>query len=1186
MRDVLLVSAVNGGGVFLVDNRGIERWSRVDTTGIALVPGGVLLARQTEGCAEVRRLCNREVHRIQIVDRSLDLHDVHADADCVYVVATQINTVFEFDHAFAERRHWSMPGEDDSQHVNSVCVHEGRILASRFGPFHSTRGYKERTRGAGEVFDPDTGEVLIEGLSQPHSLLSCDGRLWLCDSETRTLRRYRGAVCEIEHPLDGYTRGLAVGASELYVGLSRSRNAEPGMLDSACIVVLDRERMVEVSRIQLPVDEIYDIRIIAAEAVDDLRAAAFADAVAEYDTLVDARNRAVAAALGEDARLRGMLHRTNLQIDVLETECARLGSRLDLLQRQADADAARIEEDAHWIGMLDAESGRLRDVIMRQGDALAVRDKALAQAAAEQARALAWIRDGEMMADAQTRALRARAAECDALRAAVDAHKRMIAVQSGLIEAHRASDAAIRRSRSWRWTKMFRRSEPTLPDTALPEIPADVPEAELPVLPGLEHYRPGPAPIVPPGERSFDPGPVLSRAVVPIVGLRFDEIDTPQVSIIVPAYGDFARTRACLESIRDTGAAASFEVIVVEDASGEVEMERFALVPGLRYRRNPDNLGFLHSVNAALELARGEFVHLLNNDTRVQSGWLDALLRTFAIFHDCGIAGSKLVYPDGRLQEAGGIVWSDADACNFGRGGDPDDPAFATVREVDYVSGASVLLRTDLMRAIDGFDTRYAPAYYEDTDLSFRLRLRGLKTYFQPASVVVHEEGSSHGTDTAAGGKQWQLRNRGVFRERWHDELLRAQCPPGEHVFLARSRAQLRKTVLIADRSAPQTDRDAGSRAIWQIMRLLYVAGFEVKFWSQQPEDDPRYRELLRMHAIELFDPGCVTGGFEEWISKNGRYFDYVILSRPQVAHALINTVRRHSGARVLYYGHDIHHLRMRGQQELRDESGLEAAVNQIRHIEQQVWRQSDVVLYPSDEETAHVRAWLQEHDLAADTATIPLFAYEDIPLLPDDDGEVLSGRRNVVFVGGFDHAPNEDGIVWFVDNVWPLVRSRLSGLGLVIVGANVTNGVAALADTDIVVKGNLTDAELAAEYRAARIAVAPLRFGAGVKGKVLEALRFGVPCVVTSVGAQGLRDASFLQVGDDSVAMASAIERLAGDDAAWLVAARQGQAFIAERFSPRTVSDVLFSHMDRTPYPDVASRHRRITDMSRSPPS
>src|SRR5690606_29957116 len=195
-----------------------------------------------------------------------------------------------------------------------------------------------------------------------------------------------------------------------------------------------------------------------------------------------------------------------------------------------------------------------------------------------------------------------------------------------------------------------------------------------------------------------------SRADLPLAGLAFEPTEAPVVSIVVAAHGSFDATRACLESIRDAGAGVAFEVILVEDASGDTGMERFRLVPGLHYRSNPTNLGFLRSMNAALDMVRGEYVHFLNNDTLVTPGWLDALLRTFQLCRACGMAGARLVYPDGRLQEAGAIVWSDGDGCNVGRGGDPHDPAHSAVREVDYTSGAAILLRTDVLRELGGFD--------------------------------------------------------------------------------------------------------------------------------------------------------------------------------------------------------------------------------------------------------------------------------------------------------------------------------------------------------------------------------------------------------------------------------------------------------------------------------------------------
>ena len=185
---------------------------------------------------------------------------------------------------------------------------------------------------------------------------------------------------------------------------------------------------------------------------------------------------------------------------------------------------------------------------------------------------------------------------------------------------------------------------------------------------------------------------------------------------------------------------------------------------------------------------RGQYVVLLNNDTEVTGDWLDALMRVFETRPDAGLVGSKLIYPDGSLQEAGGIVWQDGGAWNYGRGDDASRPAYNYVRETDYCSAASVMLPTELWKALGGFDLRYIPAYCEDSDLAFRVREAGYKVYVQPKSVVVHHEGKSNGTDTAAGIKHYQVLNHRKLVERW-GAVFAGHRPNGVDVFRARERS-------------------------------------------------------------------------------------------------------------------------------------------------------------------------------------------------------------------------------------------------------------------------------------------------------------------------------------------------------------------------------------------------------------
>ncbi len=624
---------------------------------------------------------------------------------------------------------------------------------------------------------------------------------------------------------------------------------------------------------------------------------------------------------------------------------------------------------------------------------------------------------------------------------------------------------------------------------------------------------------------------------------------TPVVSVIVPTYGNVDYTLRCLASVAANAPTAEIEVIVVDDASPDPATAALARVRGIRLLRNLDNLGFVRACNTASRVARGEFLLFLNNDTQVMPGWLDTMLLLFRSRGDVGAVGSMLLYPDGRLQEAGGIIWKDGSGWNFGRHEDPDRPVYNYVREVDYCSGASLMVPRALFARIGGFDERYVPAYFEDSDLCFRLRALGLKTLYQPRSRVVHHEGVSHGCDVAVGVKSFQVSNRRTFLRTWGAELARDHFCNGTHVMRARERGRHRPVVLVVDHMVPTPDRDAGSRTMLCFIKALLAAGLVVKFWPQNLAWMPAYTEALQDLGVEVFY-GVSQPPSHEWLREHGRDLDAILLSRPDVADEWLPGLRQHTGARVLYYGHDLHHRRMRLQGESTRDDALLRAADRMQDRERAIWRSVDIVLYPSDEEVAIVAAMEPQATVRA-----------VLPYGFDKFGPVRAApaSHQILFVAGFGHPPNEEAVCWFVSTILPLIRARVPEASLAIVGSNPTARTETLVGEGVTLHGNVSDDDLAGWYGHARVAVVPLRCGAGVKLKVVEALREGLPLVTTPVGAQGLPGLDRLvPIEDEAANFAAAVCDLLENDKLWELRSSAQIAYAADRFQIEALAQSL----------------------------
>ena len=247
-----------------LEEKGVAVVSALSSTGICFGETAFVWALQDDGGRCLLESRNGSLRRIEISTGTVDIHDVLLAGGLMYLAATQDNAVMCLDGDYNCMEKWQLPGEEDSSHLNSVALYKGRLLASVFGRFTKHREYKEGTRGRGQIIDIRSGEVLLEGLSQPHSLTVDGDLLYFCCSQDKTLYAYDGQRFVSSVLLPGYARGVAIGENFIYVGLSLSRNVEPEQheLASGAVAVIDRKTMAFTGVRKIPFREIYDLRII------------------------------------------------------------------------------------------------------------------------------------------------------------------------------------------------------------------------------------------------------------------------------------------------------------------------------------------------------------------------------------------------------------------------------------------------------------------------------------------------------------------------------------------------------------------------------------------------------------------------------------------------------------------------------------------------------------------------------------------------------------------------------------------------------------------------------------------------------------------------------------------------------------------------------------------------------------
>ena len=369
--------------------------------------------------------------------------------------------------------------------------------------------------------------------------------------------------------------------------------------------------------------------------------------------------------------------------------------------------------------------------------------------------------------------------------------------------------------------------------------------------------------------------------------------------------------------------------------------------------------------------------------------------------------------------------------------------------------------------------------------------------------------------------------------------------------FRARERSKGKPIILVVDHYVPTYDKDAGSKTTFEYLKMFIKKGFVVKFLGDNFMHEEPYTTTLEQMGIEVLYGPEYQVKIWDWLRDHGDDIAVAYLNRPHIASKYVDYILDNTDIKVIYYGHDLHFLRESREYQITGDPKIRENAEYWKSVELTLMSKAAVSYYPSYVE----RDAIHEIDPTINVKDITAYVFDEFK---SDIQEDFAKREGLLFVGGFAHPPNADAVLWFVKEIYPRIREKMQALGqtppdFYVVGSKVTDEIKALAEpgNGVIIKGFVSEEELSELYATSRIVVVPLRYGAGVKGKVVEAIYNGAPIVTTSVGAEGIPNVEdVLLVEDDPEQFAKTTVRLYQNPDECRALCEKTQTYIRQHFS------------------------------------
>ncbi|MGJ1388219.1 glycosyltransferase [Sphingobacterium spiritivorum] len=567
--------------------------------------------------------------------------------------------------------------------------------------------------------------------------------------------------------------------------------------------------------------------------------------------------------------------------------------------------------------------------------------------------------------------------------------------------------------------------------------------------------------------------------------ISFPVFEEPLVSIIIPLFHQDQYTRKCLSSIAAHLPGVSFELILIDNT----KTPYFQDIVNIKLISNAETTGFISSVNKGIEIAKGDYVYILDNRTVVLDGFLDELLYVFDNNNNVGAVTSMLINPDGTLQGAGGLFLADSQSEEVNN---PAiyHPVVNYVRKIDYAPNCSLLFkRLTEDGEVNLLDKQSEMPGTEGSEICFNLKyLQNKDIYYTPFSKVIHFDESRIKKKSGQTDKKPD-----TLKTNWTEKRRKIKAVSSQQRVLELYK---NKNIVFFHDRIPQFDNNSGDLRLTEIIAAFRKLGYHITLVVRHNRIDNTYCQYFRRSGVcviydyRLFNelPDFLKSlNFSSplcWFSTSTCFMRYYKPAKEQWPNA-----------KTIFDMVDIHHLRYKRALEHEPEN-KDFIQNYAKYLkeEQKAAQLADIIVPISDQEAQYMREFSGRDEMVV----ISNIHYTKVTIAEIPDFE----EREGIFFIGSQHHPNIDAVRFLAHEIMPLIWSTHPEIHLHIVG-NLNLVMEEIKHPQIHFYGYVPD--VSKHYRKHRLMVAPLRSGAGVKGKIGQAFEYFMPVVTSKIGAEGM---------------------------------------------------------------------------------